>query len=501
MPFVLMESISLALSVFVSKHLCKMKAGIFFMLCCFGVHYSISIEQIDSEGEVTQKPTNVEYKTEDLEDLDLLQLLNVALTNETARKRANLVYYEKNWQKIIEITHVREEQQFSIYKSRIFIDYGLAENFLKAFSESIDTITIAYTSIPRDKHQEIGGFVNLYCFESLMKFRTINCPEGAFNKMEKPFVNVVSVTLNGVWREKTGNSLGLDELFPDMETLTLTSFDGFIANHQFSNLKYLFAEIEPSSYFTQIIKKNPQIINLSVQETSMEFLKAVSENQPLRDLAFNVPKDLKSYSGPILNFYAVLMASISDLNNNFKNGKLVFHQLRHLDLLVLGEINDEWIEFIGKNKLLLKLTTTSGYFNNQSLLKLSNNLTTLFEGNINCGADIKVESVVEFIEKNKELFTITLNIPRGSVSFFENLKNKLENKMRVTLLNQAYSSFLVEKLKASLIGWDDSENSGNSTTPGYPPTSPSNGASYISSATVLFVMVLLAYCVSYCLKH
>lgn len=156
-----------------------------------------------------------------------------------------------------------------------------------------------------------------------------------------------------------------------MERLNLRDFRGFIVGRKCPNLIGLDVAIGTRSFFTQFIEKNPQIRHLDIIENvPIEFLTTVGEHlKQLETLSFTIPNEFRSYRGPIINFNHVNKIGIIDLNNNFKNNKMVFNAVRQIKLLVRGmEISDEWIECFSRNKCLEVLTST-GYFNDQSLLK------------------------------------------------------------------------------------------------------------------------------------
>lgn len=467
-----------------------MTVRIFFIFCLFSFQqftFSKHITFDDSEN------TTVASNAINLENLDLMSLLEAALTNETVRHRANEIFKTKFGDKRLKITSIQVPNELHTISSRtLSIDCDIAEKFLKAFGQSVEDVFIEYSFIPDSMHEEIGQFVNLYCFETLKKFRAEDCKDGAFNKMIKPFEKVERIVLEGDWKETVGDSLGFGELFPKMHTLNLMFFDGFIVDRLYPNLKELSAALDRFSNFAKFIEKNPQIEDLFVKETSLELLKVVNENLiHLENLTMTVPNDQKSYNGSIINFEQVKEVAISGMRHNIEPGKLAFNQVKHFELLVDGVIKDEWIEMIGNNKQLEKLTFTAGYLNDLTLLKLSENITNLIEAKIKCDIDTSVEIVAQFLEKNEKMKTVTLHLRKGSVMFFKSLTKTLENEWELSLRDKTYSSFTINRLEPSTDIFDTEIWSQNSSSPRDPTPVPTNQASGVVSTTSMLIALLI----------
>lgn len=416
-----------------------MKVEIFLILFYFGVHHSCSSDE---------PVTNENYPLK--KDFEVLKLLNDSLQSESGHKEANAIYKQKYGQKRVEISHVSKgSDQFLSHNNCLYIDHGLAEDFLKAFGNSIEKLTIAYRFIPSFKHRRISELVNIYCHETLVEFEAKYCQwvPGALDDMREPFKKVERVIFNGEWKELNETTLGLGDLFPEMSILNLSYEDGYIFNHNYPHLVELIADKPTSLGFTKFIENNPQIKKLRVQDTSVDFLKVVNEKLPeLEVFAFTVPKEFKQYNGSKFLFENVTEVLIRDTSDSFKAEKLGFKQLNNFTMAAyVDSINDEWIDFIGDNKNLKILFVSVGYLNNTSLMKLTKKTGSLVEAKIRCNIYTDSDTIAQFIENNKHMETVTLTTPRDSVKFTERLAKTLKKEWKVAPVNNNLSVLLITK--------------------------------------------------------
>lgn len=125
------------------------------------------------------------------------------------------------------------------------------------------------------------------------------------------------------------------------------------------------------------------------------------------------------------------------------------------------------------------------------------------EANIGFVTEITVGSVVEFIKNNKRIETLHLHVQRGSLSFIKGLNKTLGNDWKIKNLNDdTYSEFVMEKRKVPIIVTTTENPNVPTTAPTDgetvpPPTTPkpdnSNG---VSPATISFVLLVFAYCLT-----
>lgn len=420
-----------------------MKVAFFLIVCFYSVHYSCSTSPyLPCSSDVIHSCTSNEIEIDNnnpfKKDYEVLGLLKIALRSESDQNEANAKFKEKFGHKQVKITNIpKENNYFLSHGNCLCIDHELAEDFLKAFGKSIKNLAIAYRFIPSFKQANIGEFVNIYCHETLEEFHAQYCKEwvkGVLNGMRKPFINVERVNFDGEWMELTEKSLGFNELFPKMRVLNLSYENGYIFDHNYPHLVELNAAKSTSPNFTKLIENNPQIKKLTVQDTSVEFLKVLNKKLPeLEVLAFNVPTELNQYNGSQIYFEHVTDVSITDRLKIFNADKIRFKQLNQFTLAAYEHIDDEWIEFIGDNKDLRKLVISEGYLNSTALLKLSKEINSLIEARIRCDFYTDIKAIVEFIESNKHMETVTVIIRRNSVA--EKLSKLLTDEWKVVPVN------------------------------------------------------------------
>lgn len=156
--------------------------------------------------------------------------------------------------------------------------------------------------------------------------------------------------------------MDLNELFPAMRCLNLTEVDTSVFGNHYSNLIEINCDAGTLKGFKEIAEKNPQLEILRVSRSSVQFLNLVIEKLPQLELfEFDIPANMKSYMKPI-QFGNISHVSIKDAHKNYKSGEISFKHLKSLELLVVGIIDEKWVDFIGKNADLNTLKISTGYF-------------------------------------------------------------------------------------------------------------------------------------------
>lgn len=404
-----------------------MKFTIIFILSCFCVNFSTSSVEVVADVDKN-------------ENTQLLKLMYETQTPQH-QQRAGEEFRQKYGEHSIEISYVsKDDANILISNGKIFVHFELVSQFLKSFSGFMKKLSIAYHLLPSGSHKEIGRLVNVHCSDTLKEFQAKNCENGAFDEMKKPFTNVTDVVFDGDWWEHSDDQLGLDKLFPEMRVFNFTYSGGYIYNRHYPHLVEVNTFATTAFEFGGLIEKNPQIKKLRVEETTMGFLNYVSEKVPnLETLAFNVPYDLAQYQEPAIQFKQVNDLSINDFHHHIKPGKFIFNNLKHFELLVDGNIKDEWINFIGNNKGLESLSITTGFLNSVTLASLSKKFTGLLKAKVNCDSAVSVKDIADFINNNHKMREITLNLERGSSAFFKDLIKRLGKQWKVTPFDMGYT--------------------------------------------------------------
>lgn len=411
---------------------------IFFILSCFCVVFSTSEEVGFSNGDKSES----EY---------LLKLMHSAqIPRSGLYQRANEKFRQKYGQSQIKISYVpKDNGQIIVSNETIFIDHELTPKFLRAFSESIKKLSIT-CNLPDVSRKETARLVNEHCTDTLEEFQAIKCNSETFGVMNKPFKKVTKVAFEGDWERHDEHPLGLNKLFPEMTVLNLTytGHSSALYGRYYPKLVELNTFILPPYDFGRIIQKNQQLKKLRLEESEMGFLHFVSQNlTDLETLAFNIPSDLPNYQQPAIKFERVKELSVTDFHHRFRSGKFSFKNLKHFELLVKGNIRDEWINFIGDNKDLASLTITTGYFNDVTLTSLSKKFNGLIEAKINCDSALGVDSIADFLENNKQMKNISLNFERSTAAYFKDLVKKLDKQWKIEPIDMDFTILSATKVE------------------------------------------------------
>lgn len=363
----------------------------------------------------------------ELSKYDVSKLIKVSLASDRGYRVARTIFKWNYGHYTVEIGH--DTRQIYTWSDQMYVSHVTAEQFLYSFCNSFEKLFVDYYVIPLDKQKAIGKYVNEYCSDTLVEFRAKQYSQDAFDNMTKPFTKVEHVAFDGVWKHIDSNSLGLNELFPNVRILNLTYSDGYILDRVFPKLVELNGDIDPSPALAKFIQKNSQINKLRLKSTSVEVLRAIDNLHNLKHLAFHVPSDMKAYKDdPVIQFGHVSDVSVTDLNRSIESGKIKFKQLKKLQLTISEQLDDAWIDIIAQNKDLDTLKITGGVLNNSTLLTLASKLSKLVEANVHCDSNIDIESIVTFLKSNPNMKTFTLNLPKSSVQYF----NALEDKFSAT---------------------------------------------------------------------
>lgn len=429
-----------------------MKFALFFILCCFVINQTI----VNSVEIVTNASAG------QLENLNVADLIIIALKNDSILQEANQIFRKKFGHLLINISIVSQySKYFLIWNNVLAIDHSIAVNFMKAFGRSIERLEISFKFIPGEKHKEIGRLVNIYCSETLIEFHGKYGKGGAFSDMEKPYLKVERANFEGI-RIRDENSMDIDKLFPAIRLLNLSSVDVSIFDHPYPHLIELNIEMTTSNEFVSLIEKNQKLEILRLLDTSAEFLKVASEKLPeLKILEFNMPYNL---SNTEIHFQRVQELSIHDRYKYFKSGKLFFKQLTKFELVVLEKITDGWVEFIGENKGLKTLTVGNAVFKDNQLLDISSKLKHLKEARIYCNVLINLDSIETFLDNNPQMQHVQLSAwPMGSELFYKSLIEKFDKKWDVTPLDPEYFHLNLTRFseRSHIVPESDVESSNN----------------------------------------
>ena len=135
-----------------------MKFKLFLLVSCLCVHFTTSADEPTADVEKS-------------ESQNLIKLMNDAA--ETGQhKKANEEFREKYGQHQIELTDIWKKEELLLISNEIIsVDFDSASKFLKAFAESIKTLTVNYRSLPVERQTLMGHLINTRCADTLEDLR------------------------------------------------------------------------------------------------------------------------------------------------------------------------------------------------------------------------------------------------------------------------------------------------------------------------------------------
>lgn len=186
----------------------------------------------------------------DLENLDLHNLFNVAITNEYLRPAAATVYKRKFGN--IEVNIQNHGLELTDHGNWInAFGLNMCHQYLRCFGASISNLCIRYEPYDRiyycwkeNEYAQIHQHLNEYCAESMVKIEFLGKPAKLLIKhFEKPFINVHTVRVTS--GDLNDQFSSFPQWFPNVRSLELTGIDISSCNiktpfHQLQDLRIDF---------------------------------------------------------------------------------------------------------------------------------------------------------------------------------------------------------------------------------------------------------------------
>lgn len=371
-----------------------------------------------------------------LEKLDLPNLLRVAETNKHLSQLAVEVYNQNFIDKPLKIQAPTFPNRFKMKVGNeiIVADVEIILKFLKVFGTSIRALRVQYERIDFEDAKKITLHINQYCSESVTHIGFSGITKEIWYLLKKPFASVHDVAFRKIVEPAKG--MKINQKFPQLRTLMLLDTivkEPKIFDSKFSHLDHLFiTTLRPENDFANqtkyLLKNNPQIRHLSVQHNFRSFLENMTnELQHIETLELLWPQDDYSNGNQIhLNHVKKLIVT----SNSFPvPTKIVFTKLEEIECFCYPELNNEYIDYMGLNKNLIRLNITSDV-NNDQFIRLQRAFTRLVEASLKCGGDVTANTVIEFIEMNTKLDK--LRLLNNNQSLYHRLLDNLKQKWEVT---------------------------------------------------------------------
>lgn len=381
------------------------------------------------------------------ENLQLNDLISLAETNERFSMLAGDIFRRKHSKKTLEIDFMDFAEESIIVSDKIISmnDSEIILKLLKKFGHFMKKLAIK----PSDVNQtDIIQAINLFCADTLIEIDIHNFQSNFFEHMTKPFTQLKGLSLQGIFKRLMSPTLNLAELFPAMQNLTFEfvivedpncssdiakAFPNLqhlsVNAHQFSNPNHINEDD-----FTELIKKNPQIRTLTLQNCDRNLLKVVNEIHPnlevlelfdyvkLRNSEHDegriVFKNLKKFV--ITNSYESVPQNI-----DFKN-LVEFHS--DGSQAIGAVMCTKWIDIVEHNIHLERLHVTRDPLSNEQLEKLASISSKLTEIFLNVKANINNEAIVKLMRNSPKLKRMNLSVNFDHERNFEVAAGMIENE-------------------------------------------------------------------------
>lgn len=405
----------------------------------------IKNEEIIREHQRDKPPQSSEFDDLDadcklliLEQLDLIDLINVASINKVLSILAANVYKRKFaqksvsfWEKFSITKKVHEDSR--VGDERIIIsDFNVAKLVLKHFGSHISTL-----AIESKNHQvkQIVSLANEFC-ENLTKFYLETSIENALENVKNPFERVVDVGFCGNFNKIGNSGLDLNAMFPKAHRWFLGNLKNIESNSLNVNIPFLDTlDLKFSKQFNHfdkeivnLITKNAQMKHIRLSDIDTSFIDFVSKLLPnLEILEILMIRSIDFTNEIHFNNVKVFTGSI---NKEGDLGRITFERLEELSC---NSDDFPCFDFIRENSNLRKLSLLPpGGISNEDLSLIGQTATNLREVSFSCDNYIEVNTILWVLEEFRFLKKLFLNVRNLSQIKVEEIQNKVNNKWNLS---------------------------------------------------------------------
>lgn len=285
-------------------------------------------------------------------------------------------------------------------------------NIYKHFNCLIPSIEIRNYNIHSNESTLINNFINKYGKNSLKSLAIYPIKEDTFVEFSSPFEGLEDLYFQAdIYVEAIKMPvLSFDKLFPNLRGLFLIlrpNIDYSFIDCHMPNLQHLYLSIDDRAWdkngsIEGMIKQNPQIRSLDIQEIPVNYSKTVIdllsniENLTLFECDFHEP----THFGSVKNFKVTKIGPKSIEWLSFRN-------LESLSLEYDSRETAAWVTFFKNHSSLSGLHLTDGLFSNAAipLAEFTRELPHLVEVSIDSPDFISVDVMNDFISSHGNLQT------------------------------------------------------------------------------------------------
>lgn len=412
---------------------------------------------------------NIDCKWQIIENMDFLSQISLAETNKHFSSLVGDILKRKLANKwIILVRPHFEDLDEDAYESPTNIeifDLQIFSKLLTKFGHLISKLSIEIAHASQQEVKLIYKMVNLYCSETLTKFRIRNSGRNVLDQFTKPFEKVEEIFIRGEFEKLDGSQLHFSQIFPALRRMhfgKITVLDRKLTKwvdcNEFPHLEHLFVEIfnryDSQCRFTNELTKkfikshNPQIRSLELFGAPLKLLKFIGDEVKNLEilvvrLHLNSTENGADYD---IHFENVKVFKIIQAGQRLPDNILTFEQLEELETDAFVEDFEKWLKFIENNRNLWKLNVSRPLdcVEIQQITSINTNLTDI---SLSCQDDVKIENIVRFIENGKRLKRVNLELSSGrSLEFSDSIINYLREHFEKWTINRYGQRIRLEKI-------------------------------------------------------
>lgn len=358
------------------------------------------------------------------EELEIVELLAIAEASPVLSYAAAEIYRRNFSKKSVRfVTPYNEASDIRISDQIINIrNLVTAVRIVKHFGHLISHLEITqYGRNCRggDKLM-INNLINYYCSESLTQL-TLDINEADFfDCMNKPFINIKDLSIEGDFKSLNSKSFQFNELFPAIKSLNLRSpsiLDTSCIDRKFHHLQKLSVSRVNHKYskhlaeddIKKLILKNPQIQNLTLEYESRSYLRFISENLlQLETLKLAFYDELKSNDKEEIRFENVKYFEMENCFDISAPKNVTMNKLEEFKTGTYSTSGYAWMDLIEKSANLKKLHIDGCALDNQEFETFARIPTNAVEIFAKLAPGVSYSSIIILAKNNQELRKIHL---------------------------------------------------------------------------------------------
>lgn len=371
-----------------------------------------------------------------LDDLDFVSLITMSEINDNIQVLAADVYRRKFAQLSIVYQRTSWGQDVFVGDCIEIYSFDWASRLIHNFGAFMQKFQIKLGDNEMHINDTLLELVHHNC-KALKSLQLQGVHEDALNRIKTPFETVEDLELRISFTKPEKLTLGLNEMFPQMHSLSLDlseMIDGSSVVHKFQNLKrldlsYMNNENMMSNVY-EFIELNPQIKSLTLYQGSARFLGFISEKMPeLEHLKVQYGFDSLSPDESTISFRNVKRLGVGESRvlRNFD-----FQQLQHLEINSHSISYYDWSDFIQKHTSLTNLTVTGDEAHRTLLPTITGHVPNLIEASFIVPLEDSIEVLISFLQTSPKLERLDLTLRRRTMDKLIELENLVKQKWNLT---------------------------------------------------------------------